>query len=88
MLGQKIRKFFRWFFRIIEDTTITLWNFPTFKGLISERVSFCLTSPKMDAKSVPWAFSLFKVDSAQQMDLASIFGDISQKENFLRLSHL
>ena len=46
-------------------------------GLISESLSVWLKSPKMDAKSLPWALL---VDSAQGMDLAPIFGDLSKSE--------
>ena len=48
-------------------------------GLISESFSPCLKSPKIDAKLLSWALSA-KRDDAEDIDLAPIFGDLSQSE--------
>ena len=46
-------------------------------GLISDCFSFWLKSPKMGAKSRPWAMSIF---SLEPWDLAPIFWNLSQSE--------
>ena len=45
--------------------------------LISKQFSLWIKSPKMVAKSLPWA-SFLKVDNAQWSDLAPIFRDLCQ----------
>ena len=48
-------------------------------GLISESFSLWLKSPKMGTKLQPWGLST-KREDAQDLDLAPIFGDLSQNE--------
>ena len=53
---------------------------PEDKGcLISESFQLWLKSPKKGTKLVSWAYSLL-VDSAQECDLALLFGDLKQCE--------
>ena len=57
-------------------------------GLISESFYFGSNLEKMGAKAHTPEHLLFYLDSAQGSDLAHIFGDFSQNEKLLRLSHL
>ena len=44
LLGQKLEKFFHWFFGRIEDTIISFWNFLTFKDHVIEKHRVCRKS--------------------------------------------
>ena len=57
-------------------------------GLISEKISLSLKSPKMVAKVHIAEHIFFYLDSAQGSDLEPIFKELSQIEFVLTLSYL